>query len=209
MQSKKDENWQRLFGGVSSDFWDRAPDDYVGWWKCVPDTLLPVFFKDDEFKIGKTETENQAWTRCLDNFHRVVAMGFDCPFPVLIYQVCNRDHLWVPTSGHYREAADEMFPSIPLNAWQLFNLDTTQRDPLSSMFHYLFGDEEPYHEEEYDFSEAEILERRALYDRVRRRYKSAEEYVDRVFGLLLVTGNGQYIDRETAVELVTDAVRWE
>ena len=98
----------------------------------------------------------------------------------LMYEVYNRDLIWRP----------EPKEKIPLiNYYHWLTLGTTQREPILSMFSYLFDNQEPYYDESYDFSEEEKKLRSQFYRYLKTHYQTAEDYVEYIAQYLYLNPN--------------------
>ncbi len=82
----------------------------------------------------------------------------------------NLDLLWLPSACEQAHA--------PVNYFQMLHLHTDEREPLLSLFSYLYESRDPYYHERYDMDAHEHALRDAYHAHVRSRYASAKAFLD-------------------------------
>lgn len=90
----------------------------------------------------------------------------------LMYDVVNHDLLWRP----------DVDGAVTYFHW--LTMKTSERDPIISMFSYLFQNSEPYYNDPYEFTATEKDNRTKFYAYLRGKYQNADEYIKRIADML-------------------------
>lgn len=90
----------------------------------------------------------------------------------LMYDVVNYDFLWRPN----------IKGAVTYYHW--LTLPTSEREPILSMYSYLFQNSEPYYNDPYEFSETALANRNKFYAYLRQKYLNAEQYLEHIAGML-------------------------
>jgi hypothetical protein len=114
-------------------------------------------------------------------FDQALQIAFDIPDSIgcartqpmtgLMYEVCDRDLLWRPTN-----------PSkVPIiNYYHWITLPTQERDPILSLYSYLFNKSDPYYHEPYDHTPVEQLNIDQFHIYLNHHYRNIEDYFDHI-----------------------------
>lgn len=94
------------------------------------------------------------------------------PMTGIMHDVVNGDFIWRP----------DVDGAVTYYHW--LTLKTRERDPIISMYSYLFQNSEPYYNDPYDFTPDEKANRTKFYRYLRDKYQNAEEYLGRIAGML-------------------------
>ena len=132
-----------------------------------PELLLsPIYDEDDnDAQVAK--------------FMHALQIGFDIPDHIgnahvspmtgLMHSIANRDLTWRPEPT-----------GRPINYYHWMSCETSQREPIWSMFSYLFEKRDPYYYEPYEHDEREMQELKEYYKYIKNKYHTAEAYVARI-----------------------------
>lgn len=107
------------------------------------------------------------------------------PMTGIMFDVVNYDLIWRPDVDG------------AANYYQWLTSKTRERDPILSMYSFLFENSEPYYNERYEFSPKEKEIRKRFYEYLRTNYKNADEYIKRVADFLCVPINELPLSSET------------
>lgn len=91
------------------------------------------------------------------------------PMTGLMYHVTNRDLIWRPN-----------LTKNVINYYHWATFESDQRDPIWSMYSYLFERCEPYYQELYELSAEETNLRIKFYEYLRSKYEDVGKYVVRI-----------------------------
>jgi len=132
-------------------------------------------------------------------FVAAIQITFDVPeaLNAMLDEVSNRDLLWCPENENVFSDVSETVSDIESsdqedvvenvsNYYHWLTQESTQREPLSSMFSYLFENVEPYYHEPYSFSNKEKEYRQQFYKYLNQKYKNVDEYINRIAKCLYI-----------------------
>ncbi len=153
-------------------------DDIKNVFSSHPDLLYPMKEYDEK-------NHEESHKHLYDNFLLVMKLAFDIPeeCSILLYQINNRDLLWLPRP---------MTNYSCNNYFQLFSIETEEREPLDAAFSYLFDKSDPLYGDPYDFSEEELEAKRIFYKHLKSKYKTGEAYTQRVNKMLFISEYDKY-----------------
>jgi hypothetical protein len=107
---------------------------------------------------------------------REIAGDYNIKDSGLMYFACDRDLLWRPEPLSKN--------NLPNNHCQWLIFPSEHRNPISSMYSYLFESSDPYYNSPYNFSKNELKFRQQFYDYIWNKYGNAFSYVDIIGGCL-------------------------
>lgn len=140
-----------------------------------PELLLsPDYDKDDNNKQ-------------FHHFAHALQIGFDIPYNLgdaraspmtgIMHDITNLDLLWRPET---KERS--------VNYYHWMTRDTREREPIWSMYSYLFEKYDPWHYDEFSLTEKEKQALKEFYKFIKNKYQTAEAYVARISACFHLSG---------------------